>query len=113
MHLKNYSLIEDNQIKLAPFYDLLSTRLVISEKLDSEEFALTIGGKKKKINLAIIMKFGETIGMNEKQIENVLNNFQTNLTKATNFINKSFLSELKKKEYQELLIERAKRINIL
>lgn len=114
MHLKNYSLIQqDKQTKLTPFYDLVSTRLVISEKLDSEEFALTIGGKKKKISLSIIMEFGEIIGMNEKQIKNVLNNFQTNLPNAMNFIDKSFLSELKKKEYQKLLLDRAKRINIL
>lgn len=114
MHLKNYSLIhQDGQTKLTPFYDLVSTRLVISEKLDSEEFALTIGGKKKKISLAIIMEFGKTIGMNEKQIENVLNNFQTNIPNAINFIDKSFLSETKKKEYQKLLLDRAKRINIL
>lgn len=114
MHLKNYSLIQqDKQTKLTPFYDLVSTRLVISDKLDSEEFALTIGGKKKKISLAIIMEFGKTIGMNEKQIENVLNNFQTNIPNAINFIDKSFLSEIKKKEYQKLLLDRAKRINIL
>ena len=72
MHLKNYSLIhQEGQTKLTPFYDLVSTRLVISEKLDSEEFALTIGGKKKKITLEIIMEFGKNIGMNEKQIEEV------------------------------------------
>ena len=41
IHLKNFSfLYEGHTRRLAPAYDLLSTRLVISEKDDSEELAL-------------------------------------------------------------------------
>ena len=40
MHLKNFSLLktEDDEIKLSPAYDLLSTKLLIPE--DKEEIAL-------------------------------------------------------------------------
>ena len=51
MHLKNFSLITDDieNIHLSPCYDLLSTRLLIAEKDDPEELALTLNGKKKNI----------------------------------------------------------------
>jgi serine/threonine-protein kinase HipA len=49
MHLKNYSLIKTPQgMRLSPAYDLLSTRLAIPE--DQEESALTINGKKSKLD---------------------------------------------------------------
>jgi len=113
MHLKNYSLIEDDQIKFAPLYDLLSTRLIIPEKLDSEEFALTIRGKKRNIKLNDFWVFGNSIGMNKKQIENVFYKFKKNINKAIKFIDKSFLTDNLKKEYKLLITERAKRIEIL
>ncbi|WP_455644088.1 HipA domain-containing protein, partial [Parabacteroides sp.] len=49
MHLKNFSLYSNKPdiYVLTPAYDLLATKLVIPE--DSEELALTLGGKKKKI----------------------------------------------------------------
>jgi len=47
MHLKNYSLIGyPGAVSLSPAYDFLNTRLVISEKDDPEESALSINGKK-------------------------------------------------------------------
>lgn len=113
MHLKNYSLIESDQIKLSPFYDLLSTRLVIPEKFDSEEFALTICGKKRNVKRNDFWKFGYSIGMNEKQIDNVFNRFSTQINKATDFIDKSFLSNDKKDEYQILIKNRAERIGLI
>ncbi len=112
MHLKNYSLIEDDQIKLAPFYDFLSTRLVISEKNDSEEFALTLSGKKKKITKSDLVNFGISIRLNNKQIENVFKKFNNNLVQAIDFIQKSFLSESMQSEYKTLITERARRIGI-
>ncbi|MBI9071833.1 MAG: HipA domain-containing protein [Melioribacteraceae bacterium] len=113
MHLKNYSLIEEgNNIKIAPFYDLLSTRLVISEKLDSEEFALTMRGKKKKISLASFYEFGKSIKMNERQIENVFNGFSKNLKPAIELVDKSFLTKALKESYKELLFSRAKTMEL-
>ncbi|MBK7106396.1 MAG: HipA domain-containing protein [Ignavibacteriae bacterium] len=113
MHLKNYSLIEEDQIKFAPFYDLLSTRLVISESIDSEEFALSICGKKKKISEKDILKFGNSLNLNEKQIENVFAKFRKNLKKAIDFIDISFLSESKKLEYKKLVKSRSERLNLV
>ena len=114
MHLKNYSLIENgNEIKLAPFYDLLSTRLVIPENIDSEEFALTVFGKRKNITKTDLIEFGNSLAMNEKQIENVFQKFKLNVSEAIEFIDFSFLSESMKRKYMELLHERGERLELV
>ena len=63
MHLKNFSLYKKiKETTLTPAYDLLSTKLVIPE--DTEELALTLNGKKRKLkrsdfdNLLKTMKVG-------------------------------------------------------
>jgi serine/threonine-protein kinase HipA len=50
MHLKNFALIENSlgEFELSPAYDLLNTALVIAA--DKEETALTINGKKNRLN---------------------------------------------------------------
>lgn len=45
---------------------MLSTRLLITENLDSKEFALTICGKKKKVSKIDLIEFGYSLKMNEK-----------------------------------------------
>ena len=52
MHLKNFSLYSPQQevYTLTPAYDMLSTALVMPE--DTEELALTLNGKKRKLKKA-------------------------------------------------------------
>jgi len=95
MHLKNFSLIyEDELHMLSPAYDLLSTRLVIPEKDDPEEMALTLNGKKSKFKESDFKLFSKNIGLNEKQVDNVLRKFENTLPKAYDFIDHSFLHEI-------------------
>ena len=46
MHLKNFSLISEDPklVVLSPTYDLLSVRLLLSKRENSEELALTLNG---------------------------------------------------------------------
>lgn len=113
MHLKNFSLFYDgnDMIHLAPAYDMLSTRMLIAEKDDSEELALTLNGKKSRFNRADFVKFAETTVLNEKQVQNVFKRFQDGLKGALFFIGDSFLPENKKEEYKQLIISRAERLN--
>lgn len=54
MHLKNFSLIRNNeQWFLSPAYDLLNVSLHLPE--DTEETALTINGKKRKLKKQILL----------------------------------------------------------
>ena len=113
MHLKNFSVIyKNNMISLSPAYDLLSTRLVISEKNDPDEFALPINGKKRKINLNDFFALAKSTGLNKKQIENSINKFKKKLNAVLNLIDISFLSSEMKSEYKKIILERAARLEL-
>jgi serine/threonine-protein kinase HipA len=114
MHLKNFSLLynEDGTISLAPAYDLLSTRLLIPEKLDSEEFALTMNGKKKKFTRNDFLKFGAGSGLSPRQIENCFKKFSASLGKAFDFIRASFLPGEIQDHYCDLVESRAERLGL-
>lgn len=114
MHLKNFSVIYKNgMVNLVPAYDLLSTRLVMSENEDPEESALTINGKKRKLRLNDFLKFAESSGLNIKQIENSFNKFKSNLSKAINFIDSSLLDKKLMNTYKELIVARAERLELV
>lgn len=108
MHLKNFSLFNDLKLgwKLAPGYDLLSTRLVIPEEKDPEELALTLTGKKSNFQLKSFIEFGSTIGLNKKQITNIVDKFLSRKKAFIETIEKSFLSEEMKDSYKEILKHR-------
>jgi serine/threonine-protein kinase HipA len=108
MHLKNFSLFKDPQLgwKLAPGYDLLSTRLVIPEEKDSEELSLTLTGKKSNFQLDSFQEFGKHIGLNAKQIQNIMDNLQEKKEDLMGTVGKSFLSEEMKEAYLEILMKR-------
>ncbi len=102
MHLKNFSMILSNgKWTLSPAYDLLNVTIVLPE--DTEELALTLGGKKKKINKASFDIFGESIGLNKKQVSGVYKRFVKNKPLAIQWINNSFLSEEMKANYSNLM----------
>jgi len=109
MHLKNFSLLHEpgQYIRLSPAYDMLSTRLLISERDDPEEMALTLNGKKSNFMLKDYSQFAKTIGLTDKQFEKSLARFQTGYSSAKAFIYKSFLSLEKKQEFTELMKIRA------
>ncbi len=105
MHLKNFSMIERSTgWVLSPAYDLLNATIVNSE--DTEELALTLEGKKRKLKREHFEKFGNGLGMNAKQIEGVYKRITKNKSKAIDWIDKSFLSTEMKKAYIDLLDSR-------
>ncbi|MCA1744779.1 MAG: HipA domain-containing protein [Bacteroidales bacterium] len=112
MHLKNFSIIdsESGLTQLAPAYDLLSTRLVISEKEDPEEMALTLNGRKRKFKTNDFLHLANNMNLNQKQVDNIFKRFQKAIPTVLDFIDASFLPEDKKMEYGELIGERGKRL---
>ena len=102
MHLKNFSMIlTTSGWVLAPAYDLLNVAIVNPD--DKEELALTIESKKNKLKLEDFIKFGTRLELNEKQIKRVFKRFLKNKKQAIDWIGKSFLSEMMKTNYIELL----------
>ncbi len=105
MHLKNFSMIHSNETwTLAPAYDLLNVAIVNPN--DTEELALTIEGKKRRLKWANFEKLGINLGLNEKQIKGIAKRFQKSKPIAIQWINNSFLSQEYKKKYKTLVEER-------
>ncbi len=111
MHLKNFSLIEkEGFITLAPSYDLLSTRLVISEKDDPDEMALTLNGKKRKIGKNDFYLFSKNAGLTEKQFSNIFEEIIEAADRMQTLADKSFLPENLKEEYYSIITGRFNRL---
>lgn len=109
MHLKNFSMIKTRSgWTLSPAYDLLNVRIANPE--DKEELALTLGGKKKKLNRVYFERFGEGLGLTPKQIQGVFKRFEKNKEKAITWIDQSFLSNIMKEAYLDILNERYSKI---
>ena len=103
MHLKNFSLYSKEQGKyvLTPAYDMLSTALVMPE--DTEELALALNGKKRKIRKADFVASMQASGLEDKIIENIFNKFAKAKDKWFEFIDTSFLPEDMKDTYKKLI----------
>jgi serine/threonine-protein kinase HipA len=110
MHLKNFSLIYDptNGPILSPAYDMLSTALVNPK--DDEDLALTLNGKKKKINRYDFESAFNTMKLDAKQQTNIFRKMEKVKTKWVDFIRVSFVSSDFKEKYIQLLNERFSRL---
>jgi len=110
MHLKNFSLLEKTGLgmTLSPAYDLVNTALV--NPTDTEELALTLNGKKKKIKKQDFTTAMNTLEIDGKQQQNIFTKMQRSFPKWIEMIDISFLSKDYKERYKQLLTERIKRI---
>ncbi|WP_291861315.1 HipA domain-containing protein [Marinilabilia sp.] len=105
MHLKNFSMIQNKgKWTLAPSYDLLNVSIILPE--DTEELALTLGGKKRKLSRKSFEMFGKDLGLNYKQINGAFKRFFKSRSKALLLIENSFLSEEMQNKYIALLDKR-------
>lgn len=105
MHLKNFSMIESTLGWVyAPAYDLLNVAIVLPE--DTEELALTLDGRKKKLKKGHFEKLAYGLGLTDKQTEGVFKRMVKNKPKAIDWIEQSFLSNELKTVYQEVIDSR-------
>ena len=106
MHLKNFSLYskEQGMYVLTPAYDMLSTALVMPE--DTEELALTLNGKKRKIKKADFVASMQASGLEDKIIENIFNKFAKVKDKWFEFIDQSFLPDEMKEAFKTIIAEK-------
>jgi serine/threonine-protein kinase HipA len=112
MHLKNFSLITKNKkISLAPAYDLLNS--TIAQKNAQEEIALPIRGRKNNLTKRDFFDYFavERLGLNQKVISGVLQEFQQAIPRWQELIRISFLSQGMQEKYLHLLDLRCKRLD--
>jgi serine/threonine-protein kinase HipA len=112
MHLKNFSLLttEKKDVVLSPAYDLLCTRLALPE--DMEEMALTLNGKKRKLNRNDFDALAKSLKLPEKTINNSYTRLARKLEEALTFMEISFLPDTLKNEYKKIFETNAKRLEL-
>jgi serine/threonine-protein kinase HipA len=111
MHLKNFSLIRRNEkIELSPAYDLVNSSLALPSA--SEELALTLRGKKSRLNKTdLIEYFGmERLNLTKIIVDKTLASISTQKKNWLDLIEISFLSDEMKTRYKNLVEERWTRI---
>ena len=110
MHLKNFSLIKlpGRGYVLSPAYDLVATALV--NPADKEDLALTLNGKKKKINRNDFITAFRTLDLDPKQQENIFRKMVNAKAAWMDFIGISFLSADFKEQLMKIIGERFNRI---
>lgn len=110
MHLKNFSLISrtPGQYVLSQAYDLVNVHLVFPE--DEEELALTLDGRKKRINKQNFMRAMASSGLSDKVTENIFHKFAAVAQRWYDFIDISFLPNDLKEKYKEEIGEKLDRL---
>lgn len=110
MHLKNFSLLSQNSgnYELSPAYDLLN--VAIANPNDNEELALTLNGKKSRINRNDFIEAAGKSGVSEVIVKRLITNFEKSVPAWVQKIDESFLSAAMKDKYVELIYERIGRI---
>lgn len=104
MHLKNFSLFEnsDGKYSLTPAYDLISIKLVMPA--DTEELALTLNAKKRKLTKSDFVVAMENSGLNGKTIQNIFTKITESKESWFSFIDSSFLPDEMKNNYKKLIV---------
>ena len=110
MHLKNFSLYEiEDKIRMTPAYDLLNVSIINPH--DDEELALTLNGRKKKLQKVDFIKSAATLGIDSIIVERLIKKYIRLLPKFEDVIQNSFLSAELKEKYIELLRARLDRLS--
>lgn len=113
MHLKNFSLIKRPDIGyvLAPAYDMVASALLMPE--DTEEMALTINGRKRKLQRKDFdALLSATTILEQKSLDSIFDKMAKAINAWQELIETSFLAPELKAAYRLLIYERANRLGI-
>ena len=112
MHLKNFSLLEkeDEGMMLAPAYDLVPTALV--NPSDTEEVALTLNAKKRKIKYEDFLVAFDRCGLSKKVLDNTLELFYYCKQPMLEVLGKSFVSNVNKEKLASLIADRYRQLGL-
>ena len=110
MHLKNISLYEtdDNVVRMTPAYDLLNAAIINPK--DDEELALTLNGRKKKLQRKDFEELAKNLSIEQIVVDRLINKYVRLLPKFMTVIRNSFLSLELQDKYIALLNRRIERL---
>ena len=107
MHLKNFSLIENNgKYVLSKAYDLLPVNIILPE--DKEEFALTLNGKKTNIRKKDFVIFAKECGISEIAARKMIQKIVSLKPVYINMVNESYIPQDEKQSFINLINDRCK-----
>ena len=110
MHLKNFSLVETVQgngnYELSRAYDLLPVNVILTD--DTEQFALTMNGKKNKLKRHDFEEFATTCGISPKVAFNLINKVVQKHEEYIALCRISLMPKQMKVDFEKLLEERIK-----
>lgn len=109
MHLKNFSLIEDEEIYFSPSYDLLPVNIVYPN--DKDETALAVNGKNRNITRKDFIKLGINIGLLENACKKIISKILSYESLFINMIKDSLLEDEYKERFISELSNRIKRLS--
>lgn len=112
MHLKNFSMLTkaDGICGLSPAYDLVSTRLLIPERLDPEELALPLNGRKRKVTKSDFVALAESLKIPSIVVDRTFVRFARARPAWNDCISRSFLPADKQAELRELVSARSQHL---
>lgn len=113
MHLKNFSLLDvpGRGYSLAPSYDMVATALV--NPADTEELALTLNGKKKRINIHDFHKAFNTLAVDEKVQSRMFMKFKKAVPVWEALIDSSFLDSTMQSAYKQLILAKFRQLGLM
>ncbi len=110
MHLKNFSFYAPKgKWFLTPAYDLLNVSMVNPK--DTEELALTLNGRKKRITKGDFVNAMTLSGIAPKVFDNMLEKYRKLLPKFYDMIYMSFLDDESKEAYKQGITSRLERMS--
>lgn len=103
MHLKNFSLLKDAEMGyiLCPAYDMVASALVVMN--DTEELALSLNGRKRKLQRKDFTGAMRLFNIGEKATENIFKKFEALIPAWSEFIRISFLPQKIQDDYIKLI----------
>jgi serine/threonine-protein kinase HipA len=112
MHLKNFSLLQTPGLGygLAPAYDLVATALV--NPADTEELALTLNGKKRRLRQTDVRQAAGRAGINDKVVTGMLTRLAQARPAWESFIAQSFLPAALQDSFNGLLAQRFAQLDL-
>jgi serine/threonine-protein kinase HipA len=109
MHLKNFSLIDQGAINLAPAYDLLNVNLLLPS--DNEETALQVNGRKTNLKRQDFEILASSYGLENDQLIRTINSLLSKANELSSRIDESFLNDENKELYKKLIKGRLERLS--
>jgi serine/threonine-protein kinase HipA len=109
-HRKNFSLLTDQKgiVALSPAYDLVSSRLVISE--EAEEMALTLNGKRNRLKRNDFLVFAESMQIEMKYADIKIAELLALGDKFREMITNSALTVQLQERFLEIITKRLNRL---